>query len=124
MDPQQSVADALKGDRRAIARLISLVEDGGPELPEIMKALYPHTGRAYSIGITGAPGAGKSTLTERLIGRAGGDAARAVVAGRDERRDLAGAHHERAHLRYGGTQRWPDVAEVPSMRFDVGCVIL
>ena len=70
MDPQQTVADALKGDRRAIARLISLVEDGGRGLPEIMKALYPHTGDAYSIGITGAPGAGKSTLTERLIGRA------------------------------------------------------
>jgi LAO/AO transport system kinase len=63
------VEGALAGDRRAIGRLISLVEDGGPEVGRVMRALYPHTGRAYSIGVTGAPGAGKSTLTERLIGR-------------------------------------------------------
>ncbi|MBK5229200.1 MAG: methylmalonyl Co-A mutase-associated GTPase MeaB [Actinobacteria bacterium] len=73
MEAQQTVKRALEGDRRAIARLISLVEDGGSELPEVMKSLYPHTGGAYSIGITGAPGAGKSTLTERLIGRARAD---------------------------------------------------
>jgi LAO/AO transport system kinase len=46
------------------------VEDGGADLGRAMQALYPHTGKAYSIGITGAPGAGKSTLTERLVGRA------------------------------------------------------
>jgi len=63
------VARALGGERRAIARLISLVEDGGAELAQVMDELYPHTGRAYSIGITGAPGSGKSTLTERLVGR-------------------------------------------------------
>jgi LAO/AO transport system kinase len=61
---------ALKGERLAVARLISLVEDGGAELSRVMEALYPHTGRAYSVGITGAPGAGKSTLTERLVARA------------------------------------------------------
>jgi LAO/AO transport system kinase len=61
---------ALDGERRSIARLISLVEDGTPELSRIMTALHPHTGDAYSIGITGAPGAGKSTLTERLVARA------------------------------------------------------
>ncbi|MPZ92819.1 MAG: methylmalonyl Co-A mutase-associated GTPase MeaB [Actinobacteria bacterium] len=63
------VARALQGERRAIARLISLVEDGGEDLAEVMHELYPHTGRAYTIGITGAPGAGKSTLTERLVAR-------------------------------------------------------
>jgi LAO/AO transport system kinase len=63
------VTRALDGERRAIARLISLVEDGGAELAQVMDELYPHTGRAYSIGITGAPGSGKSTLTERLVGR-------------------------------------------------------
>jgi LAO/AO transport system kinase len=47
--------------------LISLVEDGGPDLGEIMRSLYPHTGTAYSIGVTGAPGAGKSSLTDRLV---------------------------------------------------------
>ena len=63
------VTRAQRGERRAIARLISLVEDGGEDLAEVMRELYPHTGRAYSIGITGAPGSGKSTLTERLVAR-------------------------------------------------------
>jgi len=61
---------ALEGERVAIARLISLVEDGGSDLGRVMKAIYPHTGGAYTIGITGSPGAGKSTLTERLVARA------------------------------------------------------
>lgn len=60
---------ALRGHRAAIAKLISLVEDGGRGLGEAMQALYRHTGNAYSVGITGAPGAGKSTLTEKLVGR-------------------------------------------------------
>jgi LAO/AO transport system kinase len=64
------VERALKGERVAIARLISVVEDGGADLGAVMEAIYPHTGRAYSVGITGAPGAGKSTLTEQLVARA------------------------------------------------------
>ena len=64
----------LKGERRALAQLISLVEDGGPDLAEVMRALYPYTGRAYSVGVTGAPGAGKSSLTDRLVARAREDA--------------------------------------------------
>jgi LAO/AO transport system kinase len=60
---------AIVGDRGAIARLISLVETGGPGATAAVAALYPRTGTAYTIGITGAPGAGKSTLTDRLIGR-------------------------------------------------------
>jgi len=64
------VRRALEGQRPAIARLISLVEDGGADLGEVMEAIYPRTGTAYSIGITGAPGAGKSTLTEQLVARA------------------------------------------------------
>jgi LAO/AO transport system kinase len=63
------VRGAVGGDRRCVARLISLVEDGGRPLRAVMDALHPHTGDAYSVGITGAPGAGKSTLTERLVGR-------------------------------------------------------
>src|SRR5918992_2571077 len=63
------VERALTGERVAIARLISLVEDGGADLGAVMEAIYPHTGRAYSVGITGAPGAGKSTLTEQLVAR-------------------------------------------------------
>jgi LAO/AO transport system kinase len=59
----------VAGERPAIARLISLVEDGGSELGAAMAALYPHTGNGYTVGITGAPGSGKSTLTERLVAR-------------------------------------------------------
>jgi LAO/AO transport system kinase len=70
LDHQALIEGALGGERGAIARLISLVEDGGPELPAMMRSLYGHTGSGYSIGITGAPGAGKSTLTERLVAQA------------------------------------------------------
>lgn len=57
----------VAGDMRAAARLIRDVDDGNPEVREILKRLYPHTGRAYVIGITGAPGVGKSTLVDQLI---------------------------------------------------------
>jgi LAO/AO transport system kinase len=60
----------FEGDKRATARAISLVEDGAPGLTSLMRALHPRTGGSYSIGVTGAPGAGKSTLTERLVTRA------------------------------------------------------
>jgi LAO/AO transport system kinase len=73
LDIALTIEHALEGDRRSVARLISLVEDGGPHLAEVMRALYPHTGDAYSIGVTGAPGAGKSTLTEKLVARARAD---------------------------------------------------
>lgn len=73
MDVDGLIRRALTGERRAIGRVISLVEDGGADLGRVMKALYPRTGSAYTIGITGSPGAGKSTLTERLVGRARSD---------------------------------------------------
>ncbi|HZP31321.1 MAG TPA: methylmalonyl Co-A mutase-associated GTPase MeaB, partial [Acidimicrobiia bacterium] len=66
-DPGALVEGALAGDRGAIARLISLVEAGGEAAAEAVARLYPRTGRAYTVGITGAPGAGKSTLTDRLV---------------------------------------------------------
>jgi len=61
------VEKLLAGDRRSLARLITLVEKGDPSLPGVMDRLHPHTGRAYTIGITGPPGAGKSTLVDHLI---------------------------------------------------------
>lgn len=57
------------GDRGALARLLSLIEAGGTDAVDASARLYPHTGRAWTIGVTGAPGAGKSTLTDRLIAR-------------------------------------------------------
>jgi LAO/AO transport system kinase len=56
----------LDGDPRALARAISLVEDETPQGAELVRQIFPHTGRAYLIGITGAPGSGKSTLVDRL----------------------------------------------------------
>jgi len=56
----------LDGDRRALARAITLVEDDRPEGWELVKAVYPHTGRAEVVGFTGPPGAGKSTLISAL----------------------------------------------------------
>jgi len=58
----------LDGDVRALARAISLVEDESADGAELVRQLFPHTGHAYLIGITGAPGSGKSTLVDRLIG--------------------------------------------------------
>ncbi len=55
------------GDVRALARGISLVEENHPSAPELLRALYPRTGRAVTIGITGFPGAGKSSLVDRLV---------------------------------------------------------
>ncbi len=63
------VAQALDGDRRAVAKLISMLETGGERAREVVGALFPHTGSTYTVGMTGSPGAGKSTLTDRLVTR-------------------------------------------------------
>jgi LAO/AO transport system kinase len=63
-----AVADrVLAGDVRAAARLIRLIDDARPEAEAILRELWPRTGRAQLVGITGNPGAGKSTLVDRLI---------------------------------------------------------
>jgi LAO/AO transport system kinase len=59
----------LDGDRLALARLITRVENRTTEVPEIMRAIHDRTGRAYVLGITGPPGAGKSTLVDRVTSR-------------------------------------------------------
>jgi LAO/AO transport system kinase len=55
------------GDVRALARAISLVENDAPEAAEVLSGCFPHTGRALRIGVTGSPGAGKSTLVDKLL---------------------------------------------------------
>ncbi len=64
------VTGVLAGDRRALARSISLVENGEEEGTEIVRRVYPSTGRAASIGVTGPPGVGKSSLVSALVGHA------------------------------------------------------
>lgn len=56
----------LKGDDRAVGRLMSLLEEEAPEGISYLKVLYPYTGRAHVVGITGPPGSGKSTLVDQL----------------------------------------------------------
>jgi LAO/AO transport system kinase len=59
-------AKILQGDIRALSRVITAIENHSPESEELLKHLFPHTGKAYLTGITGAPGTGKSTLVDRL----------------------------------------------------------
>jgi LAO/AO transport system kinase len=65
-DPQSLVSRLREGDPRALARTISTVENREPGWAELLKALFPHTGKARILGLTGSPGAGKSTLVDQL----------------------------------------------------------
>jgi LAO/AO transport system kinase len=79
--PDQLVADARAGDRSALGRLLSLVERGGEGARAVGHALHGQGGDAYTVGITGAPGAGKSTLTSALVAHVrDGDERVAVLA--------------------------------------------
>ena len=62
------VAEVLQGSTRAMARFITLVENEDPLALQLLGAIYPHTGTAHVLGITGSPGTGKSTLTDKIIG--------------------------------------------------------
>lgn len=67
VDVPALVEQARAGSPRAVARLITLVENDHPALREVMAALAPHTGHAYIVGLTGSPGVGKSTSTNMLV---------------------------------------------------------
>jgi LAO/AO transport system kinase len=66
-EPSELVDRARNGDPRAVARLISLIEDGSPKLRQVAALLAPRTGEAQIVGITGSPGVGKSTSTSVLV---------------------------------------------------------
>lgn len=61
------VEKVIAGDVRAVARLIRDIDDGIPGVRDVLKGLYPYTGKAYVIGITGSPGVGKSTLVDQMV---------------------------------------------------------
>jgi LAO/AO transport system kinase len=66
---RESLAEGVRtGDRRALARAISLVENGDPLAYDLVRDIYPETGRTYAVGVTGPPGVGKSSLISTLIG--------------------------------------------------------
>lgn len=67
-DPDELFTAARAGDRGALARLLSLIERGGEPGRRVGRLAYPESGQAYTVGLTGAPGAGKSTLTSATIG--------------------------------------------------------
>jgi LAO/AO transport system kinase len=79
MDVSALVQGVLAREPRAVARAISLVEDGAPDLAAVSAGLYPHSGRAVTIGLTGAPGVGKSTLATALVRLARRDGRRVAV---------------------------------------------
>ena len=64
---REAIGKARAGDARALARLISLVENSAPELRQVAAVLAPLTGQARVVGLTGAPGVGKSTITAALV---------------------------------------------------------
>ena len=63
---QDFIDGALRGEHLALARIITLIERDSPEVPGILAQLVPHAGRAYHIGVTGPPGAGKSTVVDQI----------------------------------------------------------
>jgi LAO/AO transport system kinase len=67
MDVARLIEGVLAREPRAVARSISLVEDGRPELEVLSAGLYPHSGKAATVGLTGAPGVGKSTIATGLV---------------------------------------------------------
>ena len=64
---EKTLQNALNGDIRSIGRLITLVESQSNDAKSIMQEIYPHTGHAHVVGVTGSPGAGKSTFCDRLV---------------------------------------------------------
>jgi LAO/AO transport system kinase len=64
---KELIDGVLAGDRRAVARAISMVEDGGEDLPTLSAGIFAQTGRAYTVGLTGSPGVGKSSLAGALV---------------------------------------------------------
>ncbi len=90
MDGTSLAEQALDGDRRALGRAITAIEDAGPGATEILRAVADRAGRAHVVGVTGAPGSGKSTLTSALVRSFRADGRRVAVVAVDPSSPLAG----------------------------------
>ncbi|HEY9558021.1 MAG TPA: methylmalonyl Co-A mutase-associated GTPase MeaB, partial [Acidimicrobiales bacterium] len=89
--PVAELLDQARAGRRAsLARLLSVVERGGPPARELGRLTHPLGGQAYTVGITGAPGAGKSTLTSALVGEVRGDGEAVAVLAIDPSSPFSG----------------------------------
>lgn len=89
-DPAILIPKARDGDRRSLARLITLIEEGGATGTTILAGVFGSGGEAWTTGLTGAPGAGKSTLTDRLIGDMRGTGAEVAVVAVDPSSPFSG----------------------------------
>ena len=109
MPVQELVEQARAGTTRAVARLISLVEDESPQLREVMTALAPHGGHAHVVGITGAPGVGKSTSTNALVRQLRAQGKRVAVLAIDPSSPFSGGALLGDRVRMGDHATDPDV---------------
>jgi len=104
--PPADLAERVRaGDVRAVARAISVAERGGPDARALIARLYPHGGRALVVGITGAPGSGKSTLVDRLVGVLRAAQATVAVVAIDPSSPFTGGAVLGDRIRMGGHAR-------------------
>ena len=109
VDVPDLIARVQQGQAAAVARLISLVEDDSPALPEVSAALAPHTGNAHIVGLTGAPGVGKSTSTSALVAGLRGRGKRVAVLAIDPSSPFSGGALLGDRIRMSEHDTDPDV---------------